>query len=112
MAQKRGYCSFCSFAYSIDAKSLYAVLATFVEYKTGGTYVTNGRLQLDTGHGLRKIKTLLNELQRGGFISRRGEYRRNLKAKRYIRCLKYVVSEQKTAVVPTAPGNKTSAGFC
>lgn len=40
---------------------MYAVLATFVEYKTGGTYVTNGRLQLDTGHGLRKIKTLLIE---------------------------------------------------
>jgi hypothetical protein len=40
---------------------LYAVLATFVEYKTGGTYVTNGRLQLDTGHDLRKIKTLLIE---------------------------------------------------
>jgi hypothetical protein len=88
---------------SIDAKALYAVLATFADYKTGETYVSNARLQLETGHGLRKIKTLLNEIQRGGFITRRREYHRNLKAKRYIRCLKYVVSEQKAADSPMAP---------
>jgi hypothetical protein len=77
---------------SMDAKGLYAVLATFADYRTGETFVSNTRLQLETGHGISKIKRLLVELESAAFIERRREFRGNLKAKRYIRCLKYVVS--------------------
>jgi len=77
---------------SIDAKSLYAVLATFADYRTAETFVSNARLELETGYGRDKVKTLLSELERADFIQRRRELRRNLKAKRHIRCLKYVLS--------------------
>jgi hypothetical protein len=77
---------------SIDAKALYAVLATFANYRTGETFVSNWKLQLETGYGVVKIKKLLLELERAGFIERRREIRGNLKAKRHIRCLKYIVS--------------------
>jgi len=49
-------------------------------------------LQLETGYGICKIKNLLKELEKGNFIERDQELRGNLKSKRYIRCLKYVVS--------------------
>ena len=39
-----------------------------------------------------KIKCLLVELERAGFIERRRELRKNLKAERHIHCLKYAVS--------------------
>lgn len=77
---------------SIDAKGLYAVLVTFADYRTGETYVTNLRLQLETRHGVVKIKNLLSELERAGFIKRWQEPHGNLKAKRHIRCLKYIDS--------------------
>ena len=77
---------------SIDAKSLYAVLATFADYRTGETFVSNARLELETGYGRDKVKTLLSELERADFIQRRRELRGNLKAKRHIKCLKYVSS--------------------
>lgn len=75
---------------SMDAKGLYAVLATFADYKTGETFVSNHRLQLETGHGIVKVKALLVELEKAGYIERRREVRGNLKAKRHIHCLKYV----------------------
>jgi hypothetical protein len=75
---------------SIDAKGLYAVLATFADYRTGETFVSNGRLQVETRHGIVKIKALLTELEKAGFIARRREFRGNLKGKRHIRCLKYI----------------------
>jgi len=77
---------------SFAAKGLYAVLATFADYRTGETFVSNARLQLETGYGICKIKILLKELKTGGFIGRDQELRRNLKSKRHIWCLKYVVS--------------------
>lgn len=75
---------------SMDAKGLYAVLATFADYKTGETFVGNQRLQLETGHGIVKVKALLVELEKSGYIERRREFRGNLRAKRHIRCLKYI----------------------
>jgi len=75
---------------SMDAKGLYAVLATFADYKTGETFVSDPRLQLETGHGIVKVKTLLVELEKAGYIVRRRDFRGNLKAKRHIRCLKYI----------------------
>jgi helix-turn-helix protein len=75
---------------SMDAKGLYAVLATFADYKTGETFVSNPRLQLETGHGIVKVKALLVELEKARYIERRREFRGNLKAKRHIRCLKYI----------------------
>jgi Helix-turn-helix domain len=76
----------------MDAKALYAILATFADYKTGETFVSNERLQIETGFGRDKVKELLRELAKAGFISRRRRLRKNLKAERYIRCLKHVCS--------------------
>jgi hypothetical protein len=77
---------------SFAAKGLYAVLATFADYRTGQTFVSNVRLHLETGYGVCKIKRLLKELEKGEFIERDQELRGNLKSKRHIRCLKHVVS--------------------
>ena len=83
---------------SIHAKALYAVLSTFADYRTGETFVGNERLQAETGFGRDKIKELLRELVKAGFISRRRRLRKNLKAERYIRCLRYVCStDEKSA---------------
>jgi helix-turn-helix protein len=78
---------------SIDAKGLYAVLVTFADYKTGETFVSNERLQLETGFGRDRVEHLLSELEVRGFVKRRRQYRKNLLAKRWIRCLKYVISD-------------------
>jgi hypothetical protein len=77
---------------SIDAKALYAVLATFADYQTGETFVSNTRLQLETGWCVRKIKDLLGELEQAGFIKRWQQMRGNLRSRRHIRCVKYVTS--------------------
>jgi len=77
---------------SIHAKALYAVLVTFADYRTGETFVSNGRLQIETGFGRDKVKELLRELTQAGFISRRRRLKENLKAERYISCLKHVCS--------------------
>jgi hypothetical protein len=74
------------------AKGLYATLATFADYKTGETFVSNPRLQLETGHGIVKVKALLVELEKAGYIERRREFLGNLKSKRHIRRLKYICS--------------------
>ncbi|MGB6459596.1 MAG: helix-turn-helix domain-containing protein [Candidatus Acidiferrum sp.] len=76
-----------------DAKGLYAVVATFADYRTGETFVSNERLQLETGFGRDRVERLLTELEARGFIKRRRQYRKNLLAKRWIRCLKHVVSD-------------------
>src|SRR5258706_11445580 len=75
------------------AKGLYATLATFVDYRTGLTFVSNARLQLETGHGRDLVKRLLRELELAGFIKRSRQTRRNLLSKRWIRCLKYVAPD-------------------
>jgi hypothetical protein len=75
------------------AKGLYATVATFTDYRTGETFVSNLRLQQETGLGREKIKSLLRELERAGFIERTRELRCNLKSKRHIRCKKYVCSD-------------------
>lgn len=77
---------------SLAAKGLYAVLVTFADYKTGETWVSNARLEKETGLGRDKVKALLRELESAGFISRRRQVRGNLKAERHIRCLKYICS--------------------
>lgn len=76
----------------IAAKGLYAILATFADYRTGETWVGNTQLEMQAGLGRDKIRALLRELEAAGFISRRRQVRKNLKAERYIRCLKYVSS--------------------
>jgi hypothetical protein len=49
-------------------------------------------LQIETGLGRDKVKELLSELEKAGYISRHRKHRKNLKAERYIGCLKYVCS--------------------
>jgi len=75
------------------AKGLYATLATFADYRTGLTYVSNERLQKETGYGRDKLEDLLRRLERGGWIKRTRQCRRNLRWKRWIKCLRYVVSD-------------------
>ncbi len=75
------------------AKALYATLATFADYRTGLTFVGNARLQLESGYGRDLLKRLLRELELAGFIKRSRQTKRNLLSKRWIRCLKYVVSD-------------------
>lgn len=75
---------------SLAAKGMYAILATFADYRTGETWVGNPRLERESGLGRDKVKALLRELESAGFISRRRYIRKNLRAERYIRCLKYV----------------------
>ena len=92
---------------SLDAKSLYAVLATFADYRTGETFVSNERLQLETGLGRDRVERLLSELEVRGFIKRRRQYRRNLLAKRWIRCLKHVISDAlESRASSRYPGNQ------
>jgi hypothetical protein len=75
---------------SLDAKGLYSILLTFVDYKTFKTHVGNLRLQQESGYGRDKVKELILELESNGFIERERLYRGNLKSKRIIRCLKFV----------------------
>jgi len=72
------------------AKGLYATLATFADYRTGLTFVSNARLQLETGYGRDLVKRLLRELELAGFIKRSRQTRKNLLSQRWIQCLKYV----------------------
>ena len=78
---------------SMSAKGLYATISSFADYRTGDTFVSNERLQLETGFGRDKVEHLLSELEAGSFIKRRRELRSNLRWKRWIRCLKYVSSD-------------------
>lgn len=79
---------------SMEAKALYAVLITFADYRTGLTFVGNPRLQLETNYGRDLVKRLLRELELECFIERRREIKKNLKSKRWIKCLKYVVTDR------------------
>ena len=78
---------------SHTAKGLYATLVTFADYRTGLTYVSNLRLQKETGYGREKIERLLRELESDGWIKRTRQRSRNLYGKRFIRCLRYVTSD-------------------
>lgn len=75
------------------AKGLYATLATFADYRTGLTFVSNERLQKETGFGRDKVERLLRELECGGYIERTRQCRRNLRWKRWVKCLRYVSSD-------------------
>ncbi len=77
---------------SHDAKGLYATIVTFADYRTGMTFVGNARLQSETGYGRDKIEKLLRELELAKFIDRSRESNGNLLFRRWIKCLKYVVS--------------------
>jgi hypothetical protein len=79
---------------STDAKSLYSILLTFIDYVTNETYVSNLRLQRESGFGAVKVKGLLAELQAGNYIERSHRYVCNLRSKRTIRCLKFVSTVQ------------------
>ena len=79
---------------SIRAKALYSILLTFVDYATNETYVSNLRLQRESGFGAVKVKGLLAELQAAKFIERSHRYVCNLRSKRTIRCLKFVSTVQ------------------
>lgn len=74
---------------SLDAKGLYAILLTFTDYATNKTYVSNLRLQRESGFGAVKIKCLLAQLEAGKYIERSHRYVRNLRSQRIIRCLKF-----------------------
>jgi hypothetical protein len=74
---------------SLDAKGLYSILLTFIDYQTGITFVSNPRLEGETGYGVVKVKALLSELETNGYIKRWQELRGNLKSNRYIQCLRY-----------------------
>jgi Helix-turn-helix domain len=65
---------------SVDAKALYSILLTFVDYNTGKTHVGNPRLERESGYGRDKVKGLLAELETAGFIERNRLYVGNLKS--------------------------------
>lgn len=75
---------------SLDAKGLYSILLTFIDYETSITFVSNPRLEKETGYGIVKVKALLAELELAGYIKRTQERRGNLKSKRFIECLKFL----------------------
>src|SRR5262249_23309527 len=52
--------------------------------------VSNPRLEKESGFGIVKVKALLSELERNGYIKRVQEMSRNLKSKRHIQCLRHV----------------------
>ena len=85
---------------SLDAKGLYSILLTFIDYQTCITFVSNPRLERETSYGVVKVKELLKELESNGYIKRWQELRGNLKSKRYIQCLKY------TSPVVQIPSNR------
>ena len=75
---------------SLDAKGMYSILLTFVDYNTGETVVGNDRLERESRYGRDKVERLIAELEANGFIERRWLYAGNLKSKRIISCLKFV----------------------
>jgi len=75
---------------STEAKALYSILLTFIDYNTGETHVGNSRLERESGYGRDKVKGLLMELESAGFIERRRLFVGNLKSKRLLRCLKFI----------------------
>jgi hypothetical protein len=93
---------------SHDAKGLYATIATFADYRTGMTFVSNDRLQSETGYGRDKMEKLLRELELAKFIERSRENKGNLLFRRWIKCLKFVVSSDalKTRVSARCPENQ------
>jgi len=75
---------------SSEAKAMYSILLTFIDYNTAETHVGNVRLEKESGYGRDKVKNLLVELESKGFIERKRLYVGNLKSKRIIRCLKFL----------------------
>jgi hypothetical protein len=51
---------------SLDAQGLYSILLTFINYQTCITFVSNPRLERETGYGIVKVKALLSELETNG----------------------------------------------
>jgi hypothetical protein len=75
---------------SLDAKGVYSILLTFIDYRTCETHVGNDRLERECGYARDKVKALISELEAKGFIERTRLYVGNLKSKRILRCLKFV----------------------
>lgn len=90
---------------SSDAKALYAILLTFINYNTGKTYVGNARLERESGYGQKKIKALLAELEKAEFVKRKRLFVGNLKSKRILRCLRFLSTGQ------NLPGRPDGAFF-
>jgi hypothetical protein len=78
---------------STDAKVLYSILLTFVNYNTAETIVGNARLERESGYGRDKVKSLLVELEINKFIERKRLYAGNLKSMRILRCLKFLSTD-------------------
>jgi hypothetical protein len=85
---------------SLDAKGLYSILLTFIDYRTNDTHVGNIRLERESGYGREKVKELISELEANGFIERKRLYVGNLKSTRIIRCLKFVSTDGKSVNRP------------
>lgn len=79
---------------STNAKALYSILLTFIDYNTGETHVGNARLERESGYGQKKVRALLVELETAGFLERKRLFVGNLKSKRILRCLKFVSMRQ------------------
>lgn len=75
---------------SVDAKAMYCILLTFIDYRTAETHVGNDRLERESGYGRDKVKGLLAELESNEFIERKRLCVGNLKSERILRCLKFV----------------------
>jgi hypothetical protein len=75
---------------SAEAKAVYSILLTFIDYNTGETHVGNPRLERESGYGQKKVKALLLELENAGFVERKRLFVGNLKSKRILRCLKFL----------------------
>lgn len=78
---------------SLEAKGMYSILLTFVDYQTAETHVGNVRLERESGYGRDKVKALIAELEASGFIKRKWLYAGNLKSKRILRCLKFLSTD-------------------
>ena len=78
---------------STDAKALYSILLTFIDYRTGKTHVGNARLERESDYGRDKVKRLLSELEASGFIERTRLYVGNLKSKRIMLCLAFLSTD-------------------
>jgi hypothetical protein len=87
---------------SLDAKGMYSILLTFIDYQTAETHVGNIRLERESGYGRDKVEGLLRELESSGFIKRSRQYCANLKSKRTIKCLKFVSMPWKSVSRPDA----------
>src|SRR5260370_9844634 len=73
---------------SLDAKGMYSILLTFIDYRTCQTHVGNDRLERESGYARDKVKSLISELEAKEFLQRKRLNVGNLKSRGIHPCLK------------------------